>query len=255
MQHMITLFINDKPIEATPGQTVLEAAKKNQIKIPHLCYHPALRPSGSCKLCGVEVTRPSGKNAVMLSCVLKVKENLLIRTDSEQVLAHRKKAFDTLLQMTPDAERIRNLAREWGVVVTPPPDGCIRCRLCIRVCEEVVKVRALRMVTDETGSRVMPDPGRCIGCGTCANLCPTNLIRVRDQEGVRTVSIKDQVIGQLPLERCEGCGNLYATETFLRHVEKCTGRHPDTKEHHHLCSSCIKLLSNRAITERERLIR
>ena len=250
---MIKIFIDEKKIEAKENQTVLQAAKENRIKIPHLCYHPALKPSGSCKLCGVEVISPGGKHVVMLSCILKVKENLEIRTDSEMVKAHRKKAFNKLLQMAPDAGRIRSLAREWGVEVTPPPDGCIRCRLCIRVCNEIVKARALKMLADETGNRVVPEPGRCIGCGTCANLCPTNLIQVKDQEGVRTISIKDDIIGQLPLERCEGCGNLYATENFLKHVEESMGLHPDTKEHHHLCPSCTKLLSNRAVTERERI--
>ncbi len=251
---MIKIFIDDRQIDAKENQTVLQAARENKIKLPHLCYHPALKPSGSCKLCGVEVVSPGGKQVVMLSCILKVKENLEVRTDSEQVLAHRKKAFNKLLQMAPDAGRIRQMAHEWGVAVAPPQDGCIRCRLCIRVCNEVIKARALRMVTDENGTRVVPEPGRCIGCGTCANLCPTNLIRVRDQEGVRTITIKDEIIGHLPLERCEGCGNLYATEIFLKHVENSMHPpHPDTKDHPHLCPSCIKLLSNRAVTEREKI--
>ena len=249
---MINMTIDDRKISAREGQTVLEAAKENHIRIPHLCYHPALKPSGSCKLCGVEVASPAGKHVVMLSCILKVKENLDVRTDSELVLAHRKKAFNTLLQMAPDAGRIRDLAREWGVSVAPLPDGCIRCRLCIRVCNEIVKAKALKMITDETGSRVMPEPGRCIGCGTCANLCPTRLIKVRDQDSVRTISIRDEIIGQLPLERCEGCGNLYATETFLAHVRESMAGHPDSKDHRRICPSCIKLMSGRAVTEKKK---
>ncbi|TET18485.1 MAG: 2Fe-2S iron-sulfur cluster binding domain-containing protein [Dehalococcoidia bacterium] len=35
--------------------TILGAALKNGIYIPHLCYHPDLRPSGACRLCIVEV--------------------------------------------------------------------------------------------------------------------------------------------------------------------------------------------------------
>ena len=248
---MIKITIDHQTVRAKEGQTVLEAAKENHIRIPHLCYHPALKPSGSCKLCGVEVTSPAGKQVVMLSCILKVKENLEILTDSELVRAHRQKSFDKLLQMAPDAARIRALAREWGVSVAPPPDGCIRCRLCIRVCNEIVKAKALKMVTDETGTRVMPEPGRCLGCGTCANLCPTRLIRVRDKDNVRTVSIRDEIIGQLPLERCEGCGNLYATENFLNHVRASMADHPDSKDQRRICPSCIKLLSGKAQTARK----
>ncbi|NOX32830.1 MAG: 4Fe-4S dicluster domain-containing protein [Deltaproteobacteria bacterium] len=250
---MINITIDDKKIAAKENQTILQVAKENKIKIPHLCFHPALKPSGSCKLCGVEVASPAGRQVVMLSCIIKVKEGLAVKTCSEHVKANREKAFNKLLQMAPDSARIRNLAKEYNVDIIPLPDGCIRCRLCIRVCSEIVKAKALKMEKTENGSRVVPRAGNCIGCGTCANLCPTNIIKVRDLDNVRTVSIKKELIGQLPLERCEGCGRMYATANFLRHVEKTTFAHPDTKEHHHLCPSCIKLMSNRAVTERERI--
>ncbi len=250
---MIDITIDDKKISARENQTILQAAKENGIKIPHLCFHPALKPSGACKLCGVEVVSPTGKQVVMLSCIIKVKEGLKVKTNSELVKTRREQAFNKLLQMAPDSLRIRNLAKEFNVATTPPPNGCIRCRLCIRVCNEIVKAKALKMVKTETGSRVLPNPGCCIGCGTCANLCPTKIIKVVDQDNVRTVSIKEEIIGQLPLERCEGCGTMYATATFLKHVEETGLPHPDTKEHHHLCPSCIKLMSNRAVTERERI--
>jgi len=252
---MIEIRINNKKIFAEENQTLLEVARENQISIPHLCFHPALKPSGSCRLCSVGIGSPSGKQVVMLACILKVKDHLEIWTESELVHAARKKAFNRLLQMAPDVDRIRKLAADFGVAVTPPPDGCIRCRLCIRVCKEIVKARALKMVKTKTGNRVMPEAGNCIGCGTCANLCPTHIIKVEDQDSVRTVSIKGEIIGQLPLERCEGCGKMYATASFLRHVEESTLCHPDTKEHHHLCPICIKLLSNRTLTERERILK
>lgn len=249
----IAITIDGQKIMAKENRTILQTARENKIKIPHLCFHPALKPSGSCKLCGVEVSSPSGKQVVMLSCILKAKKDLEINTNSDLVKLHREKAFNKLLQMAPDSSRIRTLANEYDVAITPPPDGCIRCRLCIRVCNEIVKAKALKMVKTETGPRVMPQAGRCIGCGTCANLCPTHIIRVTDQEGVRTISIKEELVGRLPLERCEGCGKMYATANFLRHVEEINLAHPDTKEHHHLCPSCIKLMSNRAITEKEKI--
>jgi bidirectional [NiFe] hydrogenase diaphorase subunit len=250
---MIDITIDDKTISAKENQTILQVARENKIKIPHLCFHPALKPSGSCNLCGVEVASPTGKQVVMLSCILKVKENLVVKTDSELVKINRQKAFSKLLQMAPDSSRIRNLAKEFGVSITPPPNGCIRCWLCIRVCNEIVKAKALKMVKTENGSRVVPNPGCCIGCGTCANLCPTQIIKVTDLDNVRTISIKEEIIGQLPLERCEGCGKMYATINFLKHVEEINLIHPDTKEHHNLCPACIKLMSNRAITERDRI--
>ncbi|MCP4023522.1 MAG: 4Fe-4S dicluster domain-containing protein [Desulfobacteraceae bacterium] len=250
---MVNIIIDGKSVEANEDATILQVARENKIKIPHLCFHPALKSSGSCKLCGVEVVSAKGKSVWMLSCILKPKKNLVIKTNSEFVKTYRKKTFSKLLNMAPDSGRIRQLAADFNVNIAPPPDGCIRCRLCIRVCNEIVKAKALRMVKIHDITMVGARPGHCIGCGTCANLCPTNIIMVDDQDNVRTVSIKGQIIGKLPLERCEGCGKMYATSTFLKHVEQSTGLHPDTKTHHHFCSSCIKLLSTRATTERERI--
>jgi bidirectional [NiFe] hydrogenase diaphorase subunit len=250
---MINITINNKKISARKNQTILSVTKEHGIQIPHLCFHPALKPSGACKICGVEVISSSGKPVVMLSCILKVREGLTVKTDSPLVQEAREKAFNRLLQMAPESERIRSIANQFHVNVVPPPDGCTRCRLCIRVCGEIVKAGALKMTKTETGPKVTSNPGNCIGCGTCANLCPTNIIKITDNDRVRTVSIKDQIIGQLPLERCEACGSLYATFNFLDHVVAHTENHPDTKEHHHLCSACIKLMSNRAVTEKEKL--
>lgn len=251
---MTKIFIDDIEIDARDGQTVLQAAKANNIDIPHLCFHPALTPSGACKLCGVEVqSESSGRSAVVLSCVLKVKENLKIRTGTVAVIESREKAFNQLLQMAPESDRIRALAEKFNVDVPPPPNGCIRCRLCVRVCNEIVKAAALKMVQTDHGRQVMADPGKCLGCGTCANLCPTGAIRIKDEDRVRTVLLKGETVCQLPLERCEGCGKLYATTNFIDHVRDATHLHPDTKEHHSLCPVCVKLMSNRALTEKERI--
>ncbi len=129
----------------------------------------------------------------MLSCILKVKPGLEIRTESDRVTAHRQKAFDRLLSMAPDSVRIRELAEKFNVPVPPKPDGCIRCRLCVRVCNDIIGARAIAMVKTQTGTHVSPGNGDCIGCGSCANLCPTRFITVQDRDNVRTVSIGDQV--------------------------------------------------------------
>ena len=248
---MTEIYINDVPIDAEEGATILQVARAHKIPVPHLCYHPALKPSGSCKLCGVEVASPSGRQTVMLSCILKAKEGLRVLTESELVTAYREKTFKKLLELAPDSDRVRELADQFNVSVPPRPNGCIRCRLCVRVCNDVVGAHAIKMVKTDTGARVVPGEGSCIGCGTCANLCPTKVMRVKDEGNVRIVSIKDEVVSRLPLERCEACGNLYATTDFLAHVTEHMDPHPDTKDHHHLCPACTKLMSDRALTERQ----
>ena len=57
---MITIHINDQAVSAEPETTVLQAARSHGIPIPTLCHHPALKPSGSCKVCAVAVEKVLG---------------------------------------------------------------------------------------------------------------------------------------------------------------------------------------------------
>ncbi|RLB42132.1 MAG: 2Fe-2S ferredoxin [Deltaproteobacteria bacterium] len=242
---MPTITINDRRIEAEEGTTVLRVARANGFKIPTLCYHEALRPIGACKLCAVEVISPTGKSRILLSCILKVKEGLRVITDSPSVMEARKRAFQNLLTMAPESKYIRELAKEHGIDLGPPPDDCVRCRLCIRVCNEVVGAGALKMEKRGNLSYVVPTEGLCIGCGTCANICPTGAIKLEDKDGVRTISIRDEIIGVHQLIRCEACGKYFASQKFLAHVEQRTAAHTDIKEHHKYCPTCAKLFSDR----------
>lgn len=226
--------------------TILEVLKQHGFRIPTLCYHKALRPIGACKLCAVEVRSKAGKPRVMLSCILKAKEGLAITTDSDLVLKAREKAMHRLLSLAPQAKSLRRIAEEFNIPTGPIPDGCVRCRLCIRVCTEIVGAGALKMEKRDEASYVVPIEGLCIGCGTCANMCPTGTIHLVDEEGIRTISIRNETIGIHSLIRCESCGRYFASQKFLAHVSEVTSPHVDIKEHHRYCPTCSKLFSDRA---------
>lgn len=242
---MVSLTIDGQTIEIEADTTVLEAARKHGIRIPTLCYHPALRPSGACRVCAVAVESQTGRQMIMLSCVLKAKAGMVVRTTGEGVDRARIQAFRKLLTLAPQAQRIRDLATAHGIDIGPQPDGCIRCRLCIRVCKEIVGPAALEMAQRDGHDYVVPIEGQCIGCGTCANLCPTGAIRLADRGNVRTITIRDETIGQHPLQRCEGCGSLFATPRFLDHIQRRVAPHTDLKTHHTYCPTCSKLFSDR----------
>ena len=243
---MPRITIDDQQYEVEDGMTVLQVARANGYQIPTLCFHPSLRPSGSCRLCAVEVAgRATGKQITMLACVLKVKDGMVVKTSGKAVKRARTRAFRNLLQMAPQSRTILELARAYDIDPGPPSDGCVRCRLCIRVCNEIVGPGALKMEKRDGRNYVTPIEGLCIGCATCANICPTDVIKVDDHDGVRTISIRDEVIGEHPLERCEGCGKLYATPKFLNHIHKRTKAHTDVKASHHYCPTCAKLFSDR----------
>lgn len=244
----IMIQIDAQQVAAIKGETVLETARRYGIHIPTVCYHPALKPSGSCKLCAVEVENPDGRRLAMLSCVLRVKADMVIRTQGEVVQQARAKALTRMIQMAPQARRLHDLAEREGIALPPAPDGCIRCRLCVRVCKEIIGQEALRMEKIAGRMQVVPDADKCIGCGTCANLCPTQVIKVIDNGQMRTVRTDDFIFGVHPLERCEGCGRYYATERQVHMVEQRTEPHTHVKLRHHYCPSCAKLFSDRLQT-------
>ena len=51
----IKLTIDGREVITETGKTVMEAALDNGFDIPHLCYDPRLTPTGSCRLCLVEI--------------------------------------------------------------------------------------------------------------------------------------------------------------------------------------------------------
>jgi Fe-S-cluster-containing hydrogenase component 2 len=151
----------------------------------------------------------------------------------------------TLLKQAPQSDWLIRLAGDFGIRIDPAPDGCIRCLLCERVYKEVVGAGALKPEKRDGLRLIAPVEGRCIGCGTCANICPNQVISVRDEDSVRIISIRHELIGRHPLEVCEGCGKHFATPKFLEHVHEHTLRHSDVKEHHRYCPDCAKRLSPR----------
>ena len=180
------ITIDGKEVDAEPGQTILEVARINGIHIPTLCYHPALKPFGACRLCSVEIER-HGRKRVVTACNYPVEDGLEVRTNSPEIIEIRKMLIELLLARCPEEKRIRELAREYGVAeprsrFTLENEHCILCGLCARVCEELVGVSAInfisRGVERKVGTPYEELSDDCIGCGSCALVCPTEAIRL-----------------------------------------------------------------------------
>jgi coenzyme F420-reducing hydrogenase beta subunit len=184
----ITLKIDGLDVKAKEGTTILDVAKKLDINIPTLCYHPALEPFGACRVCSVEITDKRGRKKIVTSCNYPVSEGLVVDTKSEKVYRTRQLLLDLLLARCPNVKRIQDLAREYGVEkpsfwVGDPEEDCILCGLCVRVCEELVGVSAItfanRGVKREVTAPYHTISDDCVGCGACAIVCPTDSKKVR----------------------------------------------------------------------------
>ena len=63
---MPTFKLDGKEIPFTPGQTIITAAWKQGIEIPHYCWHPGLTVAANCRMCLVEIMPPPNQRPVML---------------------------------------------------------------------------------------------------------------------------------------------------------------------------------------------
>ncbi|MDD4961885.1 MAG: FAD-dependent oxidoreductase [Candidatus Marinimicrobia bacterium] len=91
---MIRIKLNSKEIQCREGQSILEVARENGIKIPTLCHQPELEAYGSCWVCSVKV---EGVKGFVTSCSTRVQEGMSVITDSPEVRNARKTALELLL--------------------------------------------------------------------------------------------------------------------------------------------------------------
>ncbi len=89
----VNITINGRPVQARPGQTVLQAAVAAGVTIPSLCNHPHLRPEGSCRVCLVEIEK---QRTLQPACTFPVSDGLVIHTESEKVVNGRVFALQML---------------------------------------------------------------------------------------------------------------------------------------------------------------
>ncbi len=184
----ISMTIDGREVNATEGTSILHVAKKVGIRIPTLCYHEALEPFGACRICSVEITDVRGRKKIVTSCNYPVVDGLRVETKSERVIKTRQMLLELLLARCPNAKKIQELSREYGIEkpsfwVGDPEEDCILCGLCTRVCDEKVGVSAInfanRGVLREVTTPYNMISDECVGCGACAIVCPTDSKRVR----------------------------------------------------------------------------
>ncbi|MCK5740014.1 [FeFe] hydrogenase, group A, partial [bacterium] len=203
MKKQFKLTINNTVLTVPEGITIMQAAEKIGIRIPRLCYHPYLSLEGACRICIVEV---DGMRNYAASCAVKVREGMVVRTNSPEIRQARRDIVELILDNHPrecqTCERdgnceLQNLAYTLGVrerlfegsrkkhalEVSSPSvirdaEKCILCRRCIRVCEEVQGVTNLSQLYRGVDTVVAPahegpmNDSVCIACGQCINVCP-----------------------------------------------------------------------------------
>ena len=61
----IEFTLDGQSMKARVGETILQAAARQGVDIPHLCYKDGYRPDGNCRACVVEI---EGERVLAPSC-------------------------------------------------------------------------------------------------------------------------------------------------------------------------------------------
>lgn len=208
----INLKINNMPVSAPEGSTVLEAARIAGFKIPTLCYLKDINEIGACRMCVVEV---KGARSLVASCIYPVSEGMEVFTNTPKIRNSRRRTLKLLLS---DHDKkclscvrsgnceLQALCREYGVkdehyfqgeelhfdLDTSAPhlvrdnNKCILCRRCSAVCEHVQDVSVIgpnnRGFQTSIGCAFEMGLGEtaCVNCGQCISVCPTGALYEKD---------------------------------------------------------------------------
>ncbi len=207
----VEFSINGKAITASPYETILEAAKRYDIEIPHLCYKQGLRADGNCRACMVEI---EGERVLQPSCVRTPTEGMVVNTNNERAL-HSQKLVLELLQ-SDMAEREYTLNSEldqWSQklnvglprfncrsqpqddishpAIAVNLDACIQCTRCVRACREEQNNDVIGYAWRGSHSQIvfdLDDPmgdSSCVGCGECVQACPTGALMPSNEVGLQ----------------------------------------------------------------------
>ena len=203
----IKLTINGLPVEVPEGTNLLNAAKRVQVKIPSLCYHPDLPAWAACGICVVKV---KGLNKLVRACAAPAAEGQEVTTHDPELYAIRRTVIELILSTHPDDClqcprnnncELQRLAAEFGIREAPfgkrlrdlpaddstgslilNPEKCILCGRCAAVCQQMQGVWALEFIGRGEKSRIAPaadvslNESPCIKCGQCSAHCPVGAI-------------------------------------------------------------------------------
>ncbi len=204
---MIRFTLDGHAVEALPGESIWQVAKRLGTEIPHLCHspQPGYRADGNCRACMVEI---AGERVLAPSCKRMPSAGMQVTSQSARARRARELVFELLLADQPpretahDAEsKFWHWAEKLDVTTSrfparqhaPPPDrshvamavnldACIQCNLCVRACREVQGNDVIGMAFRGHHSGIVfdfADPmgdSTCVACGECVQACPTGAL-------------------------------------------------------------------------------
>lgn len=219
---MVTLTINGQQISVPERTTIMEAAEKVGIHIPHLCFLKDINEIAACRVCLVELI---GIDKLVTACDTECRDGMDISTNSPRVRKIRKMNVELLLsdhrsECTSCVKSgnctLQTISNDVGIIRSPfehntaeksrwnedlplirDASKCVKCMRCIQVCEKIQGLGIWDL--HGTGHRTtigvrdnlsFQDSG-CVLCGQCITHCPVGALRERDDRDLLNDALGD----------------------------------------------------------------
>ena len=220
---MINLTIDGLNVTVPEGTTILEAARTAGIDIPTLCFLKDINEAGDCRMCIVEV---EGRRGFATSCIQKVEEGMVVKTNSKDVSEAREVVLDLILSnhhkdcltcVRNGNCELQKLAQRYNKQdilysgelceheidcgspsIVRDFNKCVLCRRCVATCKKVQKIGAIDVANRGFNSCVSTvdnlslNDVNCTNCGQCIMSCPTGALREKDNTKDVWNLIKDE---------------------------------------------------------------
>lgn len=240
---MVKITIDGKQYEVEKNMTIIQAAERNGITIPHFCWHPVLSVSGNCRVCLAEVEKTP---KLVIACATQVADGMVVHTNSERVIKARNAVLEFILINHPldcpicdeagecklqdyaykysvgesrfEFEKVRKPKRvSLGPNVMLDVERCIMCSRCIRFCDEIAKKPQLVFTKRGDHVELTTYPGEQLDNPYSMNvieLCPVGALTSKDfrfRARVWDMSSTDTI--------CVGCSRGCNTHMWVRNNE------------------------------------